>query len=340
MCGTLLFEEPEAFLHPSQQLQMSDDLRKLAQKDGQQVLITSHSSHFVSNSMNKINEIIKLNKNNCKSDIYQLTENKIKELFEESKDLADFLKELKRKKPNLTSNIDKLLNKDTEKYKKMEDSFRYQLYLNADRASLFFVDHVIIVEGVTEKALLNYLFNNEWKDLKNNNIYVLDTFGKYQMHKFIKLLTLFGIKHSIIVDRDKNNSVEFELNEFIKSKKNEFTLGDVIEIPDDIESFLGIEIKGEQDKRKKDLKVLCKIENKTVDIQKIDKLKELIIPAIPSKSTKRLIPEQPLEIYEEIDNEEKKDQEEIQIFEKAGKRALDAQSAQLTLIREDRIIEE
>ena len=42
----LLFEEPEVFLHPSQQVQLNIGLKKLAGGEGQQVLISTLNSSF------------------------------------------------------------------------------------------------------------------------------------------------------------------------------------------------------------------------------------------------------------------------------------------------------
>ena len=47
----ILFEEPEAFLHPHQQEVMAHNLRILAQSDDVQVLVTTHSPIFASRSM-------------------------------------------------------------------------------------------------------------------------------------------------------------------------------------------------------------------------------------------------------------------------------------------------
>jgi len=50
----LLFEEPEAFLHPAQQNMLCRSLRKIATTDGNQVLASSHSPHFVSQNSDDI----------------------------------------------------------------------------------------------------------------------------------------------------------------------------------------------------------------------------------------------------------------------------------------------
>jgi putative ATP-dependent endonuclease of OLD family len=54
----ILFEEPEAFLHPSQQDRLNANLRSLASEHDQQVLVTSHSPHFVSRQVEDFPSII------------------------------------------------------------------------------------------------------------------------------------------------------------------------------------------------------------------------------------------------------------------------------------------
>jgi putative ATP-dependent endonuclease of OLD family len=57
----LLFEEPEAFLHPSQQEYLNHSLKRLSKEN--QILITTHSTTFVSKNINQLPSIIKVNKN-------------------------------------------------------------------------------------------------------------------------------------------------------------------------------------------------------------------------------------------------------------------------------------
>ena len=50
----ILFEEPEAFLHPSQEEVLHDSLLQLVQDGSTQVLLTTHSSRFVSRTMDDL----------------------------------------------------------------------------------------------------------------------------------------------------------------------------------------------------------------------------------------------------------------------------------------------
>ena len=68
----LLFEEPEAFLHPNQQENMAFHLRRLGQEAEQQVIVTSHSPVFVGKTSDEICQICKIQKTDGVSKLYQL----------------------------------------------------------------------------------------------------------------------------------------------------------------------------------------------------------------------------------------------------------------------------
>lgn len=69
----ILFEEPEAFLHPSQQEQMNLNLQKIATENNQQILITTHSPIFVCKNTMALNSIIKIQKKKGHTNIFQIT---------------------------------------------------------------------------------------------------------------------------------------------------------------------------------------------------------------------------------------------------------------------------
>ena len=68
----LMFEEPEAFLHPPQQKRLCHDLIQLSKSTDWQVLATTHSSHFVSKSTDMLSSIIHLIKENGNTYIRQI----------------------------------------------------------------------------------------------------------------------------------------------------------------------------------------------------------------------------------------------------------------------------
>ncbi len=69
----LLFEEPEAFLHPSQQESLSNALRQLASAGVMQVMCSTHSSHFVSNHSSDLCAIVRVERVGRRVRTFQLT---------------------------------------------------------------------------------------------------------------------------------------------------------------------------------------------------------------------------------------------------------------------------
>ena len=68
----ILFEEPEAFLHPPQQEILAHSLVTLASNPDQQVICSTHSSHFVSRNAAHIPSIGRLKRENGRVSIHQI----------------------------------------------------------------------------------------------------------------------------------------------------------------------------------------------------------------------------------------------------------------------------
>ena len=60
----LLFEEPEAFLHPPQQDILARNLMKFSDPEEKQVICSTHSPHFVSRNSNNIPGLIHFSREN------------------------------------------------------------------------------------------------------------------------------------------------------------------------------------------------------------------------------------------------------------------------------------
>ena len=68
----ILFEEPEAFLHPPQQEILAQSLMTLASNPAQQVICSTHSSHFVSRNAAHIPAIARLKRENGRVSVCQV----------------------------------------------------------------------------------------------------------------------------------------------------------------------------------------------------------------------------------------------------------------------------
>jgi predicted ATP-dependent endonuclease of OLD family len=251
----ILFEEPEAFLHPSQQEILNLNLESLSIETNQQVLVSTHSTHFVSKNINNLSSILKLYKKNGETQVYQITAEELNNTL-----LAN-------------SELKSILGKKSETNDLELEAIRYSLWLDPDRCCAFFADLVLICEGASEKVLLDYLIRNNEIELPNKEVYILSAAGKENVHRYMNLFKELGIKHSIIFDGDenkKNKDYHTKLKEFLEKNKNDFTVK-IDCFQDNLEKFL--DIPEENDNYKKPLSVMWHYQNKKIDDGKIKTFK-------------------------------------------------------------------
>jgi len=255
----ILFEEPEAFLHPSQQEVLNSSLKEITQRESEQVLISTHSSHFVSKNADDIPNIIKLRKKEAETIIHQLSKLDLDHLLQENKELKSILG-----------------IKPTGKEFDVE-SFWYSLWLDPDRCCSFFADLVLICEGASEKVLLDLLIKEKKINLENKKLYILSSAGKENIHRYMNLFHKLGISHSVLFDGDNNAERHRKINEFLHKNKNEFTRR-IHQFVGDFEDFLEIE-KG-QNGRNKPLSVLWHYKHNKIKNEKIEELAKIIIDIV------------------------------------------------------------
>lgn len=273
----LLFEEPEAFLHPSQQVQLNISLNKLASVENQQILISTHSPTFVSKNIGDLSSLLNVKKQTAMTNIFQLTTEDVKELFNENNSLfIEFSKILtdEKRDPSLKKKIsDKNLGGKTCDIEKNleEETLKYFMWLDNERTASFFAKHVIICEGATEKVAFDYLMSNSFSEYIEKHIYVLDSMGKFNIHRYMNLFGKLGITHSILYDRDNDKDIQQIVNNFIMSKKNKYTRS-IRTFNSDFEDFLGIETVPNSRKDLKPLNVLMKLKDGQISKEKIEEL--------------------------------------------------------------------
>lgn len=271
----LLFEEPEAFLHPSQQVQLNISLNKLSSGMGQQVLISTHSPIFVSRNIDDLKSLLSVKKQDAMTTIFQLRSDDVAKLLDDNFSLFKAFSEIltePNSKPSLKSKIEgrKLGQRKPDVEKKLEEeALKYFMWLDAERAASFFAKHVIICEGATEKVAFDYLMSNSLNDFVDRHIYVLDSMGKFNLHRYMNLFGMLGITHSVLYDRDNDEDVHKVVNDFIVSKKNGYTKT-ILTFDSDFENFLGIEQVSRKDL--KPLNVLTKLKGSEVSSEKLNEL--------------------------------------------------------------------
>ena len=274
----ILFEEPEAFLHPSQQESLNRSLHILASEERQQAIISTHSPIFVSRNVEELPSLIRLKRESGLTGIYQLSEENKELIIERNSRLAEFLRsklddasvegEVKR-------SIRRKLGPVSDTTRMEEESIRYVLWLDSTRCSAFFADIVLICEGATEKTFIDYLVENEWENLRGSQACVLDAMGKYNIHRYMNLFKELGITHSILLDKDENEQIHAFINTFIESQRNKYTRR-IHFFEKDIETFLGVSPPPEDRRDKKPLNVMWHFFQGRIEKERIEKLRSVI----------------------------------------------------------------
>jgi len=251
----ILFEEPEAFLHPTQQENLAYHLRRLADEDGQQVIITTHSQTIAGKAAEKMKQLVRVQRTQDGTKIFQPNENTINEILNQEK------------------KIQAVVNKNQsnfETHKQKETELRFQLWLDGERSSLFFADKVLLVEGSTERGLFNYLLATKWNNLREHHICVVDVLGKYNFPRYMELLKAYGISHGIIFDDDMEKNQHRMINKTIENSINRYTLAEPEKLKGCLETFLGLSIP--KDNYKKDLEILKALTEGKISDEKLQAL--------------------------------------------------------------------
>jgi len=225
----ILFEEPEAFLHPPQQEILAQSLTTLASNPDQQVICSTHSSHFVSRNAAHIPAIARLKRDNGRVSICQIDT----KAWDEIVDANQAINKIAVKWPKLKARL------EADDLKPEMEAVKYFLWLNPDRCGMFFANHVLIVEGPSEQAFINKLLGDGMITRPADGLYVLDSIGKFNMHRFMNLLTRLGIPHAVMHDDDNNKDEHADVNQLIQDSKTALTLA-IAPITGDLEALLGV----------------------------------------------------------------------------------------------------
>lgn len=281
----ILFEEPEVFLHPAQQENMAYHLRRLGAGASQQVIVTSHSPIFIGKVADDLCQVVRVRRDNGVSSIGQIKKGVLVNVLGQGLELKQWVESYvhdtavpENQKKDARDMLD-AATKD-EELAVQEERFRYQLWLDSERSSLFFADRVLLVEGATERALLGWLLakDKDWRELNRHRISVVDVMGKYNFHRFIALLESFGIPYGMILDDDNEKQHHKVLNLMLKNKVGENCLADIVFVPGCMETFLGKKLPGRNDQ--KPVQVLKEIETGGIAQEKLDELRKLFLKSL------------------------------------------------------------
>jgi putative ATP-dependent endonuclease of OLD family len=250
----VLFEEPEAFLHPAQQEILNLSLERISVAESRQALISTHSTHFASKNVHDIPSLLRLRKRGPETVIFHVDEASLEEILKANEELKAILGE-------------EVTDKDLEL-----DAIRYILWMDPDRCSAFFADSVLICEGLSEKALIDILIKEGKIGVTNNRAYVLNAGGKFDIHKYMNLFGKLGIEHSVLFDRDSDSGKHAKINEFIEKNANSCTKR-IVALDGEFEDYLNIpKVK---DNYRKPLNVLWHYRNGKIGEEKVNNLCQL-----------------------------------------------------------------
>lgn len=178
----LFIEEPEAHTHPQMQYVFAREINPLLKKiENLQTLITSHSSHIVSQS--NFEDIRYLKRDVSEDDV------QFKNFYTELSDSYSNRKEFD------------FLNK----------------YITLQASDLFFASKVIFIEGLTERMLLPYFMQrsdiehekeDDYNPLSSQNISILEVGANAKV--FAPFIDFLGVKTLIITDIDGTEKIEKE----------------------------------------------------------------------------------------------------------------------------------
>lgn len=260
----VLFEEPEAFLHPPQQNDLARNLNKISNSEDWQIICSTHSAHFVSRNAEHILSIIRARRKNGIISVFQINQQLWHSIFNSNQKIMQIPEIQGKANPD-----DSQINMEV---------LKYFLWLNPDRAGVFFAQQVLLVEGPSETALINKLLDDEKLRLPHGT-YVLDCLGKYNIHRFINLLSGLGIIHSVLYDDDANNNEHQSLNQLIVSSKNTNLTKVVNPIPGNLETMLDIGSAGSP--HRKPQHVLYSYISGKIDNSKLDNFCKLVESCFP-----------------------------------------------------------
>lgn len=221
----LLFEEPEAFLHPTQQLELAKRLHMLSENDGSQVLLSTHSPHFVSYESDNLTSLIRLSRQDGRTVFGQISAKRLQLILADNQAINQILTTHNKDFPADDASVDM-------------ESVKYFMWLDPNRCGMFFASRVLLVEGSTEAVFINFLIRTRKLEAMPG-VFVLDCGGKYNFHRYMQLLHEFKVSHSVLFDDDGQKPFHKDLEEFINSHKNPYTSG-IETVPGCIESFMGI----------------------------------------------------------------------------------------------------
>lgn len=136
--------------------------------------------------------------------LYQLAENGNQIIYTtHATEFVDILNSESVKRVITENNSTKILPQKPIKLDfKQDEMLKLNTAINNERAELFFAEKVILVEGDTEKIVFDYLLKLRGINPNLNDISIIETSGKGNIPRYIKLLESLEIPFVVVFDTD------------------------------------------------------------------------------------------------------------------------------------------
>ncbi|TAK29415.1 MAG: hypothetical protein EPO40_10400 [Myxococcaceae bacterium] len=263
----LIFEEPETFLHPDQIDSLHGVLRSISAGDSSQVVVTTHNAHFSSNNIEDLTSFVRMNRVGAQTFVRQITHAQLDAI------LDDNYGEVAQWKEDAAFYRDKGKGIHNDDLTASMESIKYALWLNPVRCMAFFARRVLLVEGPTEVALFAWMVDTARFGDEMRGVFVMDSMGKFNMHRFMAIFNALGIEHAVLYD-DDNGKYRNTVDKTIQDSVGAYTIG-VDSFPRDIEDALGITT-APSDKHRKPQHVLYSIRDGRVSKDLLDGLAQKV----------------------------------------------------------------
>lgn len=183
----LLVEEPEIYQHPSKQLVIFEAFRKIVEGFNQstgirmQLVYTTHSEKFIRMDQFHIARIVRkaIVDGSCQNSVSEVS------LQQCNEHLAGIF--------------------DPPRLPMSYEAFVAKLHIfTREVCEGFFAQKVVLVEGVTDKAVLEALYRDKGRDVHQEAISIISVEGKTKMDKPFLIFSKLGIPTYLVFDNDSN----------------------------------------------------------------------------------------------------------------------------------------
>ncbi|MFC5747973.1 ATP-dependent nuclease [Actinomadura rugatobispora] len=186
----ILFEEPEAFLHPAQIVRLAHDLRRIAGTGNTAVTITTHDPKMLSASRTPPEALARVHRPGAAVRVTSPSPLQVTATLEDVRTRS------------LYTRAAHACFRDPAQAPPGDEENRVLYDLDPRRAAAFFADRVIVVEGFSDVAVFEWLDARGLLESLGPNLGVLDAGGKYELHRAVSTLSMFQIPHVVLWDED------------------------------------------------------------------------------------------------------------------------------------------